>query len=61
MTIQKIKDYINERLQSLQSDIEWYDDEETNYAEEMTMRFLYQKHELQALLDWIEKQEKLSK
>lgn len=61
MTTKEIKDHINERIQSLQSDIDWYEDEETNYAEEMQMRFLYQKHELQALLDWIEKQEKESK
>lgn len=61
MSTEKIKDRIQERIRELQDDIEWYEDEETNYAEEMQLRYLYQKHELESLLDWIEKQEKLSK
>ena len=61
MSTEKIKAHIQERIRELQYDIEWYDDEETNYAEEMQLRYLYQKHELESLLDWIEKQEKLSK
>ena len=61
MTTQQIKDHINERLQFVNQQIEWYDDEEQNYAEEMQLRFLYAKHELEEILEFIEKKEKESK
>lgn len=61
MTTQQIKDHITDRLQFVNQQIEWYDDEEQNYAEEMQLRYLYVKHELEEILDFIDKKEKESK
>lgn len=55
METQKIKEEINRRISEADYQIEFYDGEEDSYAQEITMRYLSIKHELNGLLDFINK------
>ena len=55
METQKIKEEINRRISEADYQIEFYDGEEDAYSQEITMRYLSIKHELNGLLDFINK------
>lgn len=53
--VEEIKKEINRRISEADYQIEYYDGEEDSYSQEITMRYLSIKYELNGLLDFINK------
>lgn len=53
--IESIKKEINRRIQECDNQVEYYEGDDDAYSQEITMRYLSIKYELNGLLDFINK------